>query len=57
MSFLFRKLLENNQLELDENKIGVGFLYTVISNNGFVIEQKSIDKSLGKFDKNLIYFI
>ena len=32
------KLLENNQLELDENKIGVGFLYTVISNNGFVIE-------------------
>ena len=32
------KLLENNQSELDENKIGVGFLYTVISNNGFVIE-------------------
>ena len=32
------KLLENNQSELDENQIGVGFLYTVISNNGFVIE-------------------
>ena len=32
------QLLEDNQSELDENEIGVGFLYTVISNNGFVIE-------------------
>lgn len=32
------KLLEKHQNNLDKNKIGVGFLYTVISNNGFVIE-------------------
>ena len=29
---------KDNIFKLDKNKIGVGFLYTVISNNGFVIE-------------------
>jgi len=33
-----QQLLAKHQDKLDKNKIGVGFLYTVISNNGFVIE-------------------
>lgn len=32
------QLLNKYQDSLDKNEIGVGFLYTVISNNGFVIE-------------------